>query len=94
MAGRLKDFLSRARQTVATPNATTRQDELSRVAPPRECDNATTRKAASEAFWRFLVRYPDGSRFEARTLPEATLAEAGRLWPDAILIEPLAETVQ
>ena len=68
---RLKDLLSRPRQTVATTNATTRQPpprrattnattpkkaseahneindlKLSRVASPRECDNATNDVAA------------------------------------------------
>ena len=34
-------------------------------------------------YWRWLVRYPDGSGFEARTLPIATRAEARKLWPGA-----------
>lgn len=40
--------------------------------------------------WRFQATWTDGSRCELRTLPEATVAEAGELWPTADL-EPLPE---
>lgn len=44
----------------------------------------------SGKFRRFQVNYADGVAFEARTLPEATQAEAMQLWPGA-QIQPLPE---
>lgn len=51
---------------------------------------AVLRGDPAPRYWRFLVTYPDGRREEIRTLPEATFAEALRLWPK-VQIEPIAE---
>lgn len=56
------------------------QPEPSKIATIATIASAPT---IAPRFWRFDVRYPDGSGFEARTLPEATEAEARELWPGA-----------
>lgn len=51
------------------------------------------RQQPGSAYWRFRLNYPDGSNFEVRTLPEATVAEAVLLWPGAT-IEPLTDDLE
>jgi hypothetical protein len=43
-----------------------------------------------ERHWRFRLEHPDGTVQEVRTLPEATYAEAVKLWPGAV-ITPLPD---
>lgn len=45
-------------------------------------------RAQETRHWRFRITPEGADSLEVRTLPEATLTEAGRLWPDA-RVEPL-----
>ena len=72
-----------------TANANPAQD-LSHVARSIHSD---MRQQPGSAYWRFRLNYPDGSNFEVRTLPEATVAEAVLLWPGAT-IEPLTDDLE
>jgi len=67
-----------------------RQVGLSHVARSIQSD---VRQQPGSAYWRFRLNYTDGSSFEVRTLPEATVAEAILLWPGAI-VEPLPDDLE
>lgn len=91
----LRDWLSGtpATATPATPatHGAGKAGTVATVATVAVATRANPSVADTEArYWRWMVRYPDGDGFEARTLPEATYAEALTLWPGAA-IQPLAD---